>query len=349
MRMSLVFDIIPRTKRSSPVIRNIISVFMWMACTCIAAAQTAPREIVQVLPDAPFTLGLSGEYVWAFVAPESSAGELRMRLEGTQTHILERVERRAKQGGFGDEEVTTELARTEIFDDGVSVYVTWYPSKSHRASIEATPAITLTCPKANRTLVLEPIKAKIREPESVVFVLDASGSMMGTKLESAKVALASAARALPKSSEAALVVLYDCNRVSRDCDFTKNITHLIEKSEAVMASGGTPLGDAMDAAFRYLHAKATNPGERRRIVVLSDGLASCGADPGGVAAGWNAGGGDGQQLAIIGLELSDVESQSLRELAHKANGRYINATSKTVEAAMLRATGSLQDNGEGPR
>lgn len=331
------------------MIRSLIFILTASLCTMFASAQNGAREILQVLPDSPVTLGLSGEHVWEFISTESQVGELRTRLEGTQIHVLEQVQRRAKQGGLDEEEVVIELARTEIFDDGVSVYVTWYPGKAHRASSAPTPPITLTCAKANRTIVLEPLKAKVREPESVVFVLDASGSMIGTKLDSAKAALASAARALPPSSEAALVVLYDCDRVTRDCDFTKNIPHLIDRSNAVVASGGTPLGDAMDAAFRYLHAKATNPNDRRRIVVLSDGLASCGADPGTVAAGWNAGNGGGQRVAIIGLELSETESSALRELAQKAHGKYIDATSKTVEAAMLRATGSMQIPDEGER
>lgn len=349
MRQRAFSDMIEHRKWSSNLIRSFSFALVFFLCAVIAAAQNNAREVMQILPDTPVTLGISGNHMWKFDDAGSSTGDVRVRLEGDHIHVMERVERRAKQGGLDDEQVVIELARTEIFDDGVMVYVTWYPSKSHRSTKDPTPSITLTCDKANRTIVLEPIKAKIREPESVVFVLDASGSMSGTKLESAKAALAGAARALPQSSEVALVVLYDCDRVTRDCDFTKNISHLIEKADAVMASGGTPLGDAMDAAFRYLHAKATNPNDRRRIVVLSDGLASCGTDPGGVAAGWNTGNGGGQHVAIIGLELGDFESASLRELARKADGKYIDATSKTVEAAMLRATGSTLNHNEGDR
>lgn len=301
-----------------------------------AWAQERTPEQMQLLPRSPVQLGLSSASKWRFSLPTVLPKPLRARLEGENLYILESISTAALSGGLGVKEIATELGRAEIFDDGVSVYVTWYPSRAYDSRKDQIPSIQLECPQEARELRIEPLRKVIREPESVVFVLDASGSMQGTKIESAKKALASAASKLPGKSESALVVLYDCSLVERLCDFTRDSSELIDKSKDIQATGGTPLGDAMSDAFDYLKSRAFYPANRRRIIVLSDGVSTCGVDPFTVADGWQKNKVP-PGFAIVGLELDENSSQTLKELAMRAQGEYIEATEETIENAMLQA------------
>jgi hypothetical protein len=289
-----------------------------------------PREGVVV------AAGRSGR--WSFVLPTAvptGAGE-RWSIVDPVTASLERPASAAP----GREKVlqTKEiLGRIALFDDGVSLYATWTPSPGFAR--RAIAPIIVHEAGTGLEYSLQPQAAEPEpepEPESVVFVLDASGSMAGERLAHAKKALVKAATGLPRGSDVALVVLYTCGQVRRELDFGPGSHRKLEDAvNAIQASGGTPLGDAMAEGFTYLHAHSRHAPDHRRIVVLTDGQSTCGQDPLTVVGGWN-GPGTRQGFIVVGVDLNQSDAGALRALAAAGKGKFQSVAGTDLEKSLPR-------------
>lgn len=114
---------------------------------------------------------------------------------------------------------------------------------------------------------------------STVFVIDASGSMRGTKLASAKAAVRAALaqyQGISDKEEWALYVFFNCG----DCRLLQSFTsdpRQITNKLTFNAAGGTPIAYSMQVASNYLRKSAR--GKKGRIILLSDGGESCRGDP----------------------------------------------------------------------
>jgi Mg-chelatase subunit ChlD len=114
---------------------------------------------------------------------------------------------------------------------------------------------------------------------STVFVVDASGSMSGQKLASAKAAVRSALAAYPpdqKDEEWALIVFAGCGNIRLVQPFTTNPGDITSKL-TFSAGGSTPIAAAMAKAARYI--RRAGRGQEGRIILLSDGGENCHGDP----------------------------------------------------------------------
>jgi len=307
---------------------------------------TTATGVVRLESRNPIIIGAGGSESWSFQTLKPSASSeaaVQLRRESETGVVLELVTKEPTRGGMVERELLTEIGRIELFDDGVSVYATWYPASNPPEQACPLPDVQIRETKTGRELILRPLLQGPAGPESVVFVLDASGSMAGKRLKAAKEALDAAAKSFPEGSEVSLIVLYDCGEVRREVDFGDG-SRLLEIAVAgIQAKGGTPLGDALDGAFRYLHASAKHASERRRLIVLSDGLSTCGQNPSDVVGEWPASLRTAQTFVVVGLDLPEDESSRLLGLARQAQGRYIRAGKETLGPAMMKAAGSKGD------
>ncbi len=114
---------------------------------------------------------------------------------------------------------------------------------------------------------------------STVFVIDASGSMSGSKLASAKSAVRRALSGYQGQSnkeEWALYVFFDCGNCTLLQGFTRDPAKVTNKL-GFGAAGGTPIAYSLKVASNYMRRAAR--GKKGRIILLSDGGESCSGKP----------------------------------------------------------------------
>jgi hypothetical protein len=114
---------------------------------------------------------------------------------------------------------------------------------------------------------------------STVFVVDATGSMRGAKLASAKEAVRNAlAQYVGKANteEWALYAFFDCGICSLLQGFTTDPSEVTARL-GFEAAGSTPIAYSLQVASNYLRKSAR--GKKGRIILLSDGGENCSGKP----------------------------------------------------------------------
>jgi len=131
--------------------------------------------------------------------------------------------------------------------------------------------------------------AKEPIPQSLVFIVDTSGSMNQkladgiTKLNAAKEAVTLLLNEHKKSvlaNEYALISYQGCEPIL-NLPFTKNPVELENILVSLKASGETPIARSMELAIE--HIKKSGTLTYAKIILLTDGDDTCGGDPVGVA------------------------------------------------------------------
>ncbi len=179
---------------------------------------------------------------------------------------------------------------------------------------------------------------KANDPSSVIFVLDASGSMWGqidgkAKITIAKEVMADLIDNMPAGFETGLIVYG--HRRKGDCDDIETVMPLGPhnpsamkvKVEAIQPKGKTPLSAAVKQAaqaLRYTERRAT-------VILVSDGLETCNIDPCQLAAELARTGVD-FSVHVVGFGLSKGDQDRLRCLADQTGGLFLAAD----DAASLR-------------
>ncbi|MHB1351019.1 MAG: VWA domain-containing protein [Desulfobulbus sp.] len=183
-----------------------------------------------------------------------------------------------------------------------------------------------------------------------VLILDASGSMWGqiggkAKIVIAKEVLNELIDGLPADMQVGLSVYG--HRREKDCaDIemlvpigTLNKAALKAKIGPIKPKGKTPLSDAVRQA-----AAALGYTERRSSVVLvSDGLETCNADPCAVAAELARAGVD-FKVHVIGFDISKEDQGRLRCLADRTGGLFLAAAdAQSLRAALAETMAKVQE------
>ena len=168
-------------------------------------------------------------------------------------------------------------------------------------------------------------------PGTVMFILDASGSMWGQVQGKAKIAIAKEVmKNLVDGLPDGLLVGLSAygHRRKGDC---QDIETLIQpgplnrqafkaKVDAISPKGKTPLSEAVRLAaqaMRYTEERAT-------VVLVSDGLETCAADPCALAAELAKAGVE-FTVHVIGFDVSKDEQAHLRCLADRTGGLFLAA------------------------
>ncbi len=116
---------------------------------------------------------------------------------------------------------------------------------------------------------------------SIILVMDASGSMAGKKIADAKSRAVSQISRLDSKTEVALVVFSDCGNIDLVCPFLLatpvNIPRLKTAIESIRTRGSTPLAAAL--AFARNHMRKSARAQNQSLILLSDGEETCQGDP----------------------------------------------------------------------
>ena len=184
--------------------------------------------------------------------------------------------------------------------------------------------------------------------DSVMLVLDASGSMWGqiegrSKVEIARETVAGVVRDWDAGNALGLVAYG--HRRKGDCNDIETLIPVgpldadayLETVANLNALGMTPLSAAVQqaaAALKFSERKAT-------VILVSDGEETCKLDPCAVGAELETAGVD-FTAHVIGFDVTDVAQQAqLRCLASATGGRYFNARdARELSAAMQGAIGA---------
>ena len=163
-----------------------------------------------------------------------------------------------------------------------------------------------------------------RDPVSLIFVLDTSGSMDGdNRIGVAKVLVVGLADRLNAGDRVALVTYGETGRVDFPLASAAEIDGLVSKVAEVTPRGGTHLSEGIRLAYEQA-ATELEAGRQARIVVISDGVGNIGATgPDTVLAHVEAQAARGAAVTALGVGVSgNYNDVMLEALANRGNGTY---------------------------
>lgn len=198
-----------------------------------------------------------------------------------------------------------------------------------------------------------PAQAQTTEPDSekVMVVLDASGSMWGqidgkTKIEIVRDAYGKLVKGWDSENVSSGLIAYghrrkgDCSDIELLSKPGQTDSHSLGRmAYKLTPKGKTPLGDAVRMAaqeLRYTEQKAT-------VILLSDGIETCGVDPCQLGLDLENLGVD-FTAHVVGLDIkTDAEKSQLQCLADNTGGRFVSADNATELEDALTQTAVLND------
>jgi Ca-activated chloride channel homolog len=191
-------------------------------------------------------------------------------------------------------------------------------------------------------LVLLPFTA-LAEGKSII-VLDASGSMWGqidgrTKVEIAREALAEVLTSVPAETELGLMAYG--HREKGNCGDIELIVPpaagtglaISEAANALKFLGKTPLSDAVRQAAGELRSTE----EKATVILITDGIETCNADPCALGSELEASGVD-FTAHVVGFGLTEEEGRAVACLAENTGGKYIEAKDAGALTEALKET-----------
>ncbi len=206
-------------------------------------------------------------------------------------------------------------------------------------------AFFLCCP----LFTLQTPQAQEADPGRAMIVFDGSGSMWGQisgtpKIVTARDTLARVVGQLPPALEVGLIA-YGHNRKG-DCSDIETLvpvgpastqsSKLVASVAALKPKGKTPLTEAVRRAARELQFQE----DKATVILVTDGIETCEADPCAVANELEALG-INFTTHVIGFGLNEEEGRQVACLAENTGGLYLQADNEGDLAAALQQTVSL--------
>jgi Ca-activated chloride channel family protein len=195
-------------------------------------------------------------------------------------------------------------------------------------------ALSLLCP------LLADAPAARAADRSLLFILDASGSMWGRvegepKIGVAKEVLSGLWPQLPADARVGLIAYG--HRQKGDCQDIQTLVPLGGGRQAVAeaAAGLSPKGKTpLAAAVRQAVGQLRQVEHTAEVVLVSDGLESCGGDPCAAVREAKQAGVD-FRLQVVGFGLGDADPEQLQCMAQAGDGVYYTASNAGELAASL--------------
>jgi hypothetical protein len=167
---------------------------------------------------------------------------------------------------------------------------------------------------------------------NVLFILDGSGSMWGQvegvpKITIAKKAMTALLKDLPRDTKIGLMAYG--HRTEGDCKDVELLAgigahdpnRLAARLAPIMPMGKTPLAYSLEQSLPYF---SPFKGQNNFVILVSDGIETCGGDP-AKAAGKLAAANIGLKVHVVGFDVKGAERQQLEGIAQAGKGRYFNA------------------------
>lgn len=183
-------------------------------------------------------------------------------------------------------------------------------------------------------------------PSRVVFILDASGSMLGRvgqeeKMVVARRVMKESIAKLPDAAEVGLIAYG--HRRKNDCADIEILSPLksIDKPalhgqiDALKPSGMTPITNSLQQAFDIVRTQQA--GGPVTVVLVSDGLETCQGDPCKLAADAKKSGLN-FVLHVIGFDVGKISVAQLECVAQAGGGQYFGAQNAAELSAALMGT-----------
>jgi len=200
------------------------------------------------------------------------------------------------------------------------------------------PRVALFLVLALATALLHGIPSQGNAAGGTIIILDGSGSMWGevpggVKIDVARETITDLVADLDPTMELGLMAYG--HRKKGDCSDIELLVppgpgtrdRILEAVRSLIPKGKTPLSDAVISAADHLRYEE----ERATVILVSDGIETCGKDPCAVGAQLAARGID-FVCHVIGFDLDDEEKKDLVCLAEKTGGLYLDA----ADAEQLR-------------
>ena len=182
----------------------------------------------------------------------------------------------------------------------------------------------------------------------ILIIVDASGSMAGTKIDDAKQAAIGVVNSA--NDEIALMVYTDCDSggdpssgsISVWQGFTTDKQALIGKIQQITSESSTPIANAITEGAAYIQS-AKGSGA---IVLLTDGEETCGGDPVQAATDARAQGVD--VINVVGFQLDQSAQTQMQSVSSAGGGRYYNASDASqLNQALQQAYQTAGGGGSG--
>lgn len=197
------------------------------------------------------------------------------------------------------------------------------------------------------------VHAHAADQSRVLFILDGSNSMWGQIDGTAKISIAKDVMTeLITDWDAAVPVglmIYG-HRRKDDCQDIELVTvpgtidrkAMVERVQSISPRGKTPISLSLTtASAQLLVQKLTDPSvtddTNTSLVLVSDGLETCNADPCETARTLNINN-PGMDVHVIGFDVTDEESKALSCIADESGGKFFRARNAQDLQAALKET-----------
>lgn len=170
--------------------------------------------------------------------------------------------------------------------------------------------------------------------DNLLFILDSSNSMWGqidgeAKIETAKVALGKLISDLPAATNIGLMAYghrskSDCGDIELVSPIGTPAADVEARLRGLQPTGKTPMAGSLQASAAAFEELAD--GGNNSVVLISDGIESCGGDP-CAAAGKLVSAGLGVKVHVVGFDIPERDRKQLECIAEKGGGEYFTADS----------------------
>ena len=186
--------------------------------------------------------------------------------------------------------------------------------------------------------------AGVANADKAIIVLDASGSMWGqiggeAKITIARDTLAEVMKTVPADLELGLIAYGHRDKGScADIELvvppaSGTAPAISEAARRISPKGKTPLSDAVREAAQTLRSGE----EKATVILITDGIETCNADPCAVATELEQSGVD-FTVHVVGFGLSSEEGQQVACLAENTGGKFISAENGAALAEAITET-----------
>lgn len=197
--------------------------------------------------------------------------------------------------------------------------------KQRYKDVDIRASIMRAIRRGHKRIVREDLKAVTRRQEgkiSIVYALDASGSMRGQKLNiSKKAGIALAFKAIADENDVGLVVF--TSKIERSIPPTRDFVQLLEELTKVRAGQETDIGLVIDHSLQIFE-----PGvHTKHLILITDALATRGDDPRKIALeAASKACAAGITVSIVGINLEKEGESLAKEIVEIGQGKLYRVT-----------------------